>query len=749
MPSINVLSREISELIAAGEVIERPSSVIKELIENSIDAGSEHITVEIKHGGTTFIRIADDGCGIAYEDVPKAFLRHATSKIKDADDLNSILTLGFRGEALASVCAVSRTDIMTKQAEDELGTHYTIEGSEEKLYEQTGCPDGTTIIIRDLFYNVPARQKFMKKDAVEGNMVAGIVNKIAMSHPEIAFKFIRDNKLEFSTAGDGKMYSAMFAVYGRTFAGDMIPVDYEQDGIRVSGFTVKPLYSKANRSFQNFFVNDRFVKSQVCASAVEEAYKGTIMTGKFPACVLKLEIAPDTIDVNVHPAKLEIRFSDERPVYDCLFFAIKSALMNAGLVYDFQLKAPSKPSGSSGEYVQPKLPETAPSQNTQSAAQNVSANVNAPAHQTPSAHETVSAAQMTGSSVNSAAQSIKKETVSDTLRTSENVSRPASSQTDNAAVAASSDKRTDRSVALSSSPSVSAVTYVHPSPAADDDSIFPSGDAVHKEAAEPVTQNSPAEIPEQSAENVTEDIIPVSAAPLQETCTETATEPDGPAEDELSDKYQFITGSALKKKETVQPMEQEPERPAVRLVGEVFGGFVISEIDDKMVVIDKHAAHERIIYERLKAENKVNPSQLVLCPTGLLLSLDEVEALKENNEIIENMGFSLDYSNSPYVSVKAMPVILAELNMDEVIPELAENFRNNKRDPRPEAIDDIYHTMACKAAIKMNDKTSDMELKQLVEDVYFDERIRHCPHGRPVMFIISKYDFEKQFRRIV
>ena len=749
MPSINVLSREISELIAAGEVIERPSSVIKELIENSIDAGSEHITVEIKHGGTTFIRIADDGCGIAYEDVPKAFLRHATSKIKDADDLNSILTLGFRGEALASVCAVSRTDIMTKQAEDELGTHYTIEGSEEKLYEQTGCPDGTTIIIRDLFYNVPARQKFMKKDAVEGNMVAGIVNKIAMSHPEIAFKFIRDNKLEFSTAGDGKMYSAMFAVYGRTFAGDMIPVDYEQDGIRVSGFTVKPLYSKANRSFQNFFVNDRFVKSQVCASAVEEAYKGTIMTGKFPACVLKLEIAPDTIDVNVHPAKLEIRFSDERPVYDCLFFAIKSALMNAGLVYDFQLKAPSKPSGSSEEYVQPKLPEAAPSQNTQSAAQNVSANVNAPAHQTPSAHETVSAAQMTGSSVNSAAQSIKKETVSDTLRTSENVSRSASSQTDNAAVAASSDKRTDRSVALSSSPSVSAVTYVHPSPAADDDSIFPSGDAAHKEAAEPATQNSPAEIPEQSAENVTEDIIPVSAAPLQETCTETATEPDGPAEDELSDKYQFITGSALKKKETVQPVEQEPERPAVRLVGEVFGGFVISEIDDKMVVIDKHAAHERIIYERLKAENKVNPSQLVLCPTGLLLSLDEVEALKENNEIIENMGFSLDYSNSPYVSVKAMPVILAELNMDEVIPELAENFRNNKRDPRPEAIDDIYHTMACKAAIKMNDKNSDMELKQLVEDVYFDDRIRHCPHGRPVMFIISKYDFEKQFRRIV
>ena len=741
MPSINVLSREISELIAAGEVIERPSSVIKELIENSIDAGSKHITVEIKHGGTTFIRIADDGCGIAYEDVPKAFLRHATSKIKDADDLNSILTLGFRGEALASVCAVSRTDIMTKQAADDLGTHYTIEGSEEKLYEQTGCPDGTTIIIRDLFYNVPARQKFMKKDAVEGNMVSGIVNKIAMSHPEIAFKFIRDNKLEFSTAGDGKMYSAMFAVYGRTFAGDMIPVDYEQDGIHVTGFTVKPLYSKANRSFQNFFVNDRYVKSPVCASAVEEAYKGAIMTGKFPACVLKLEIAPDTIDVNVHPAKLEIRFSDERPVYDCLFFAIKSALMNAGLVYDFQLKTSAKQAGSSEEYVQPKLPEASAPEKSQPVTP-VSSSVNTAIPSTAASEKVLnSGSVMSGTSVNTSVPAAQKETVSDTARTADNISRPVNVQTGSTAVSETPEKRTDRSVALNSS-SVSAVTYVHPSPEIKDDDTDSSD--VNKVSAEP---ENCSETPVSDPEKTVTDNISVSETSAPEA--ETVAEPDVPVEDELSDKYQFITGSALKKKEAAEPEVKEPERPQVRLVGEVFGGFVISEIEDKMVVIDKHAAHERIIYERLKAENKVNPSQLVLCPTGLLLSLDEVEALKENNEIIENMGFNLDYSNSPYVSVKAMPVILSELNMDEVIPELAENFRNNRRDPRPEAIDDIYHTMACKAAIKMNDKNSDMELQRLVEDVYFDDRIRHCPHGRPVMFIISKYDFEKQFRRIV
>ena len=498
MPSINVLSREISELIAAGEVIERPSSVIKELIENSIDAGSEHITVEIKHGGTTFIRIADDGCGIAYEDVPKAFLRHATSKIKDADDLNSILTLGFRGEALASVCAVSRTDIMTKQAEDELGTHYTIEGSEEKLYEQTGCPDGTTIIIRDLFYNVPARQKFMKKDAVEGNMVAGIVNKIAMSHPEIAFKFIRDNKLEFSTAGDGKMYSAMFAVYGRTFAGDMIPVDYEQDGIRVSGFTVKPLYSKANRSFQNFFVNDRFVKSQVCASAVEEAYKGTIMTGKFPACVLKLEIAPDTIDVNVHPAKLEIRFSDERPVYDCLFFAIKSALMKAGLVYDFQLKASSKPSGTSEEYVQQKLPDVSASENSQAA---VSTSGNTPASS--------GTASETGSNVPVSAN----ETVSGTAGNTDNISRPVNVQNNGTTFTGNSDKRADRSVALNSSSSVPSVTYVHPSPAIADKDV--SGDHPDEAVSTTAAQSSGFEASEN--EDVTGADKTDTAASVSET----------------------------------------------------------------------------------------------------------------------------------------------------------------------------------------------------------------------------------------
>jgi len=700
MPSINVLSREISELIAAGEVIERPSSVIKELIENSIDAGSEHITVEIKRGGSTFIRITDDGCGISWEDVPKAFLRHATSKIKDADDLNSILTLGFRGEALASVCAVSRTEIMTRQADDELGTHYLIEGSEESLYEKTGCPEGTTIIIRDLFYNVPARQKFLKKDAVEGNMVCSIVNRIALSHPEIAFKLIRDNKLEFSTAGDGKLYSSMFAVYGRAFAGDMIPVEYEQDGIKISGYTVKPLYSKSNRSFQNFFVNNRYVKSQVCTSAVEEAYKGRIMVGKFPSCVLKIDIAPETIDVNVHPAKVEIRFSDDRPVYDCLFFAVKSALMNAGLVYDFQLKQPSVSASEPEKYVQPELPsvQNAEPEYERTVEKSVTAGKAADDEPVKSAEQVRSAEPAKTAEQVQPAEPAK---TAGQVKTNEQVQ---SAEPVKTAVPV-------KSVALSSEPVSPSVTYSAPSPE--------------------TNETSESGIPEQAPE-VHEKTVPE------------------PEPDELKEKYSFITGAALKKREPEQEKKApEPERPQIRFIGEVFGGYVLAETEGKMIVIDKHAAHERIIFERLKEENRDPASQMMLCPSGVLLSLEEAQALSDNNALLENMGFKLDYSGSPYVSVKAIPVILSELNMDEIIPELAENFRSCRRDPRPEAIDDILHTMACKAAIKMNDKNSDMELKKLVEDVYFNDRIRHCPHGRPVMFVISKYDFEKQFRRIV
>ncbi|MBQ2538350.1 MAG: DNA mismatch repair endonuclease MutL, partial [Ruminococcus sp.] len=327
MGVINVLDKHVAELIAAGEVVERPASVIKELVENAIDAGAKHITVEIKNGGTTFMRVTDDGCGFLREDVKLAFLRHATSKVREQDDLDHIATLGFRGEALASISAVSRLQLITKSAKEDTGTSYIIEGGEEKSFDDAGCPVGTTFVIRDLFYNIPARAKFLKKDVSEGNTVSNVVDKTALSHPEIAFTFVRDGKQALKTFGDGKLLSAIYAVFGREFATSLIPVDYQLDGITVSGYVSKPVNSRPNRNMQNFFINGRYVKSRTAMAALEEAFKGSIMVGKFPSCVLNLSLPFEAIDVNVHPSKIEVRFINERPVFDAVYHAAKSALL--------------------------------------------------------------------------------------------------------------------------------------------------------------------------------------------------------------------------------------------------------------------------------------------------------------------------------------------------------------------------------------------------------------------------------------
>ena len=326
MPKINVLPKEVYQLIAAGEVVERPSSVVKEMIENSIDAGAKNITVEIKRGGTTYIRITDDGCGIARSEVKKVFVSHATSKIETGNDLEHIGTLGFRGEAMASISAVARVQLLTKSADEEVGTCYEIEGGDEISLEEAGCPTGTTFVIRDLFYNIPARSKFLKKDVAEGNAVSALMDKIVLSHPEVAFTFIRDGKQVLRTFGDGKLLSAIYSVFGKDFAKGLIPVDYTLDSVTVKGYISKPINSRPNRNMQNFFINGRFVKTRTGMAALEEAYNGSIMVGKFPSAVLQLTVPYEIIDVNVHPAKIEVRFINERPVFDAIYHAVKSAL---------------------------------------------------------------------------------------------------------------------------------------------------------------------------------------------------------------------------------------------------------------------------------------------------------------------------------------------------------------------------------------------------------------------------------------
>ncbi len=653
MAEINVLSKDISELIAAGEVIERPASVIKELLENAIDAGASHITVEIKNGGTTYMRITDDGCGIAPEQVPIAFLRHATSKITSKDDLDNILTLGFRGEALASISAVSKVELLTKQKSDEYGTSYVIEGGKEVSNEQSGCPDGTTIIIRDIFFNVPVRRKFMKRDAAEANAIISIMQKIILSHPEIAFKLIKDNKIEFSSAGDGELYSAVYGVYGRDFAHDMIPVDYSENGITVKGYIIKPLYSKSNRSFQNFFVNGRFVKSVTCSTSLEEAYQNLIMVGKYPACVLMLDVPPVTVDVNVHPAKAQVRFSDEKVVFSCVYFAVKNALMASGLIYEFQLKDEMK---KRIDYTaKPFEPEKFEQQK-----------IEPPEKKEESAFAPVSDSEY-------AAVSEEKNDYETVGKQEETVFSSSVMQYGNSG----------------------RVVFAEP--------------AVAIEYSEDEEENEP---------------------------------------EEKFESFSYINSSAFVKKEEPETVTQ-PEREQITVIGEFFKNYIAAQAGENIILIDKHAAHERVIFEKLKAQNCGGDSQLILESAEILLAEAEYNAMLENRETLVNMGFDIDFSHEPFVRTAAVPVILESLNMDEVIPEIAENFLLNKQNPQTHRLDNMLHELACKAAIKANDKNDIKELQRLAEEVYYNENIRHCPHGRPVMFTLSKRELEKQFKRIV
>jgi len=656
---IAVLSKEISELIAAGEVIERPASVVKEVVENAIDAEAKHITVEIKHGGTTYMRVADDGSGIASEDVPTAFFRHATSKIHDRKDLESIYTLGFRGEALASIAAVSKVTLLTKRREDDYGTHYEIiGGTPTGEPEQGGCPDGTTILIRDLFFNVPVRQRFMKKDVTEANAVSQIVQKIALSHPEISFQMIRDNRMEFCTDGNGDLYAAIYALFGKEFAHDLIPVQYDDGFLRVSGYVGKPLYSKSNRTFQHFFINGRYIRSRVCSVALESAYQNLIMTGKFPTCVLMLEMLPVDLDVNVHPAKAEVRFTSEKNVADSLFFAVKNALLENGLIYDFQFRHNAqdwtKQPAVSTPMQQPTLPHLKePSDPFASKAE--------PEVESPPPPQTIYPTQYHYDIGETMAALMPEET------------RPAALE---------------------------------------------NPQAEHTESELELGQNAEFELlPEESA--LLETILPLPT---------TTSEPSVP--------------ESLPEKQTILP--------EIRVIGEVFQNYILAEIsaEQKLVIFDKHAAHERVIFERLKSGAAKQYQQLLMQKTETLLPMDEFALMQEQTEQLANMGFSFDFSNPPFLRTTAVPTFLQSLNIDEIVTEIAHNFALGKINPQTAYLDDLLHTMACKAAIKAHDKNDLAELQELAQIVYADEQVRHCPHGRPVMFVIKKHELEKQFKRV-
>ncbi len=658
MPKINLLDKSVYELIAAGEVIERPSSVIKELVENSVDAGARTITVEIKRGGISYIRVTDDGCGIAYEDIPSAFLRHATSKVYTADDLESINTLGFRGEALASVCAVGRVECISKQSADKLGTSYRIEGGEPVEYDHTGCADGTTIIIRDLFFNTPARLKFLKKDVTEGNYCAAVVEKLALSHPDISFRFIRDGRQTMLTPGDGEYYSAVYAVFGKQFAAGLIPVENIYRDTSVTGFVSSPLFTRANRSMQHFFVNGRSVRSPLCCAAIEEAFRNTIMVGKFPSCVLCINTDPAKVDANIHPTKTEVRFTEEKTVFDAVYFAVKNALMG----YD--------------ESREIKLPT-----------------VNAQAEPVKPAEE-------------------KAE------------SRPTPQPVKKAEVVYDEPK----TVPMPSPRPV--VTY--PQTKVEPPKFTLRQDPPFEMKAEPV--------------KAVQQTLPEAQLPLER-------EKPAPVETPLLELpgFAFLSERSFEKKaapEPEKPKEPEyiPER--VRVVGEIFRTYIICEGEDSMLIIDKHAAHERINFEKLK-KGFDSTAQYLFEPAEVLLSPDEYNALSEFADRLSEVGILLEFGEGSKVKVTGLPQMLDRESPTDIVESIAKVAAKGNDNIKGELFDDMLHTAACKMSIKANDINDIAELQVIADEVVNNKDIRFCPHGRPVCTQITKRQIEKYFSRIV
>lgn len=713
MPKVHVLDKELAELIAAGEVIERPSSVIKELVENSIDSGATAITVEIKQGGISYIRITDNGCGMSFEDVPVAFLRHATSKLNVKDDLNRIMTLGFRGEALASVCAVAKCEVLTRQEGEEYGTHYVINGTEEQLHEKTGCRTGTTIIVRDIFYNVPARLKFLKKDKYEGNAIASIVSKIAVSHSEISFRFIRDNRQELFTPGDSRLFSAVYSVFGKEFAASLIPVDYSLGGIHVYGYTVKPLWGRKNRTMQHFFINGRYVKTLTGMSALEEAYRNSIMEGKFPACVLFLDVPPQTLDVNVHPAKTEVRFTDEKLIYEAIYFAVKNALMLDDKPAEIKLPQREK---TEADYAVPMFSDPPKPEQT--------------------VIEDTSGSKYTGSvkpvEVISRDMTARRENILSVKNGEEYRHETRIEEIPRDFTEKRSEKSTEQLIAQ-------AVEAAEASWGNEtrENAVISSEESVPKPENKAAPENKPADISGhiRSGYNLE-----------KESGTIESLTPDKEKKD-----FKYINEHSLEsRKEEPAPREEEKkEEIFFRIIGEAFKNYVIAETEDGILIIDKHAAHERIRFERLRTGREDLTAQMLLAPEELLLDYGEYDALVKNLRVCADCGFDIELLEPPKVLIKGIPSMLDKNDASDIVSELAKNFAEHRHDPLPEILDDMYHTMACRGAIKANDITGIEELKSLVGQVLADERIRYCPHGRPVMFKLTKKELEKQFRRIV
>ena len=710
MAVIHVLDKHTAELIAAGEVVERPASVVKELLENSIDAGATQVTVSIESGGVKLIEISDNGTGIEAEYISTAFIRHATSKIETPDDLTNIHTLGFRGEALASIASVARVELTTRTEVDEFATVYRIEGGEEVSREPGARAVGTTIRVKDLFYNTPARMKFLKKDSSEGTFVSDTVTHVALSHPEVSVKFIREGKLQYVTPGDGQLRGAAYAVLGREFSRDLIELKNQEGVYRITGLITPPKSCRASRSMQHFYINGRYVRNRTMMAGMEMAFKGTMMQGKFPGGILLLEMPADLVDVNVHPAKIEARFARENDVFDVVYHAVKLALAQPGTgerLFTFEADKKDENSKKDADIIKNDVknnnftglsaiirgqadPGVLPQQHWEPAKPAA-----APQQPAPAAAMQIP----TAPSVPRWKGSAQNEDMLDPFVTLHSPKLETTKAPEPFRAAASE-------------------TQLDVEPEFGETKLHSPQD--HMAAWNPA-QEAPKEEPE--------------SAPGAET------EPDAPEAAEQE------TVLAEPEQMNFDPTADQPE--PLRYVGEVFRTYILAERGDELCLIDKHAAHERQLYEKLAANYGNVPSQMLLEPAAIDLAAEEKQALLDNIPLLENAGLEIADFGGNTVVLRAVPADVEPQNAESLLVEIANKLLKGGHDALNEHTEWVLHSISCRAAIKAGDKSSPQELLALAEKILSGEVPPFCPHGRPCVLKLTRKELEKQFGRIV
>ena len=699
MSQIRVLDKHTAELIAAGEVVERPASVVKELIENAIDAGASQVTISIESGGVKLIEISDDGTGIEAEDIPTAFIRHATSKIQTQDDLDHIQTLGFRGEALASIASVARVELLTRTQEADCATLYRIEGGESLGAEPAARGVGTTIRVRDLFYNTPARMKFLKKDSSEGTFVADIVAHVALSHPAVRFKFVREGKVQYVTPGDGQLRSAVYAVLGREFSRGLLELDNSTGPYRLWGLITPPKGCRASRSMQYFYINGRNVRNRTMMAALEGAYKGTMMQGKFPGCILMLQMPPELVDVNVHPAKVEVRFAREGDIFDVVYHAVKLALAQPGTgERQFAFDAPKEDDQKSDEIKQ---------ENTAKQIGFTPLSAVLPAQADPGALPEPSSRE------DADILSVPMQRPSRPLRPATRATDPDWPEEVFAPIAVDAPPMREFALHSPERPAMPE-TKLH---VAAEENIF------RKATAEDQLDIQP-ELPEQ-----------------------------GPVQDHMA-----AWTAAEPPKQEQPPQKEETEQlgfdvpiaePPLEYVGELFRTYILAQRGDEVCVIDKHAAHERQLFEKLAADYGSVPGQLLLQPLAVNLGAAEKQALLDSLPLLENAGLEVEDFGGTTVLLRTVPADVEPQNAEELLVELADKLAKGSRDALNERTEWVLHSIACRAAVKAGDRTSPQELMALAEKILSGQVPPFCPHGRPCVLKLTRKELEKQFGRIV